>query len=61
LGNYHPRALPALFRVMIAAVDEWAFNERPAGVRFLTDRIGRLGPISNRSQWKAPPRISDPR
>src|SRR4051794_35700424 len=26
-------------RVMIAAVDEWAFNERPAGVRFLTDRI----------------------
>jgi hypothetical protein len=25
---------------MIAAVDEWAFNERPAGVRFLTGRIG---------------------
>jgi hypothetical protein len=28
---------------MIAAVDEWAFNERPAGVRFLTDRIGEPG------------------
>jgi hypothetical protein len=28
---------------MIAAVNEWAFNERPAGVRFLTDRIGEPG------------------